>query len=312
MIMVTGLKAVRNRAMVGLVVVLALLATAMPALAQHRARLSNDLAQWLQVPDRPTHDIIFEGDAAVIRDVAARHGLRIKKTLATGAVLEGSAAQIDAAASDPLVAQLSGDAEVRAHMAVTRATIGAEAAWAGFANVRGVNGHDINVALIDSGVGQHATLRNRIVAAFDFTGGHSATTDEFGHGTHLANIIAGDGERTGGTVDYSGVAPGARIVSLKVLDDHGIGQTSDVIRAIDWVVDNHDRYRLRIINLSLGHPVFESWREDPLCRAVNRAVRAGLIVVTSAGNYGKLDDGTRIIGGMAARPTRRRPSPWAR
>jgi hypothetical protein len=186
--MVTALKAIRTRVMVGLVVVAAVLATAMPALAQHRARLSHDLAAWLQVPDRPTHDVIFEGDDAVIRDVAARHGLRIKKTLATGAVLEGSAAQIDAAANDTLVAQLSGDAEVRAHMAVTRATIGAEAAWAGFANVPGVDGHDIGIAIIDSGVSPHSTLRNRIVAAFDFTGGHNASVDEFGHGTHVAML----------------------------------------------------------------------------------------------------------------------------
>ena len=73
----------------------------------------------------------------------------------------------------------------------------------------------------------------------------------------------------------------------------GSGRTSDVIAAIDWAIDNQEQYGLRVINLSLGRPVFESYLDDPLCQAVERACRAGIVVVASAGNYGKLPDGRR-------------------
>ena len=74
--------------------------------------------------------------------------------------------------------------------------------------------------------------------------------------------------------------------------------TSDVIEAIDWAIANRARYRLRVINLSLGHPVFEPAADDPLCQAVARAAAAGLVVVAAAGNLGKLADGTPVVAGI--------------
>ena len=99
---------------------------------------------------------------------------------------------------------------------------------------------------------------------------------------------------------FSGVAPGAHIVSLRVLDERGQGSTSDVIAAIDWAVANRAAYGLRVINLSLGKPVLESWVDDPLVQAVERASRAGLVVVASAGNWGTLPDGTRVRDGITS------------
>src|SRR5690606_21715267 len=99
---------------------------------------------------------------------------------------------------------------------------------------------------------------------------------------------------------YAGVAPGSHIVSLRVLGADGSGDTSDVIRAIDWAIENRERYGLRIVNLSLGRPVFESYRDDPLCQAAQRAVDAGLVVIASAGNFGKTPEGQPVIGGIVS------------
>ena len=125
----------------------------------------------------------------------------------------------------------------------------------------------------------------------DFTDGATAKTwgvDQYGHGTHIAGIIA---ER--GRDGYSGMAPGAWIVNLKALEADGSGKTSDVIDAIDWAIANRRRFNIRIINLSLGHPVFESYLDDPLCQAAQRAVGRG-------------DPGGG--GGGESRQDRRRPS----
>ena len=102
-----------------------------------------------------------------------------------------------------------------------------------------------------------------------------ASDDGYGHGTHVAGMVAGNGAVLG-TVNMRGMAPGANIVSLKVLDKHGVGKTSDVIAAIEWVGRYGRAYGVRVINLSIGHPVVESYRRDPLNLAVQRAVKARL------------------------------------
>ena len=119
--------------------------------------------------------------------------------------------------------------------------------------------------------------------------------DGYGHGTHVAGIIA-ESRRDG----YGGMAPGAWIANLRVLGADGSGKTDAVIDAIDWAIQNRQRYNIRIINLSLGHPVFESYLDDPLCQAAQRAVDAGLVVVAAAGNFGKTDDGRPVVGGIVA------------
>ena len=154
---------------------------------------------------------------------------------------------------------------------MTAEAIGADQVWQGaVAGIEGVTGRGIGVAVIDSGIALHRSLRGRVVAAVDFTDSASIARDDYGHGTHVAGIIAGSPDS-----GYAGVAPGAHLVSLRVLKADGSGDTSDVIAAIDWALRNRTRYNLRVINLSLGHPVFESYRDDPLCQAVERAVKAG-------------------------------------
>ena len=94
--------------------------------------------------------------------------------------------------------------------------------------------------------------------------------DRYGHGTHIAGIVAARelGRGAGGD---SGMAPGAHLLNLKALKADGSGKVSDVIDAIDWAIDNRWRYGIRVLNLSLGMAPTQSYRDDPLCQAVERA-----------------------------------------
>jgi serine protease AprX len=114
--------------------------------------------------------------------------------------------------------------------------------------------------------------------------------DGDGHGTHVAGIIAGNGYSSTGTQynqTFKGLAPNANIVNLRVLDSTGAGTVSNVIDAIQTAVQLKSKYNIRVINLSLGTPVMESYTLDPLCQAVEAAWKAGIVVVVSAGNEGR-------------------------
>ena len=149
-------------------------------------------------------------------------------------------------------------------------------------------GRGLSIAIIDSGVQPHADLpASRIRKFVDFVNGRSTPYDDFGHGTHVAGIAAGSGWNSSALDEpYVGAAPEVDIVALKVLDSQGAGKTSDVIAALEWVAQNHRAYNIRIVNLSLGHPVYEPASTDPLVRAAEALVARGIVVVASAGNLG--------------------------
>ena len=171
--------------------------------------------------------------------------------------------------------------------AVLRATLGISSTSGG----RGVG-----VAVIDSGLEMSSEFQGRVRAFYDFTRGGIATAayDDYGHGTHVASTIGGSGALSSNR-DYRGLAPNVSFVIFKVLDRNGSGYTSDVIRAIDFAVARRATLGIDVINLSLGHPIFEPAATDPLVQAVERATRAGIIVVAAAGNFGKNPD-TGVIG----------------
>ncbi len=161
----------------------------------------------------------------------------------------------------------------------------------GGATYLGPTGEGIGVALIDSGLSPSSDVAaERITAFYDFTQGGILTTpsDGFGHGTHVAGLIGGTGALSSG--QYAGVAPGVHFVVAKVLDDTGAGRTSDVVEALQFITANKDALGVQVVNMSLGHPPYEDTATDPLDQAVEQAVQAGLIVVTSAGNYGTNPD----------------------
>ena len=130
----------------------------------------------------------------------------------------------------------------------------------------------------------------RIVYSQNFVPGQNDAFDHFGHGTHVAGLIAGNGTAsTGGPYwrTFFGAAPNANIINLRVLDQNGAGTDSSVIAAIEQAIALKSTYNIRIINLSIGRPIFESYTVDPLCQAVEQAWKAGIIVVVAAGNDGR-------------------------
>jgi len=109
------------------------------------------------------------------------------------------------------------------------------------------------------------------------------TDDQYGHGTHVAGIVTSNGNNT----PYIGIAPGVNIVNLRVLDQNGNGTDANVIQGIQAAVSLAKTWNIRVLNLSLGRPVFESYTVDPLCQAVEQAWKAGIVVVVAAGNQGR-------------------------
>jgi serine protease AprX len=275
------------------------LGTAAPAQAAHRARVSADLEDHLAVGSQ-TIDVIVHGDRAEIERLAARYNVKIKKTLTSGAVLRVNAGQLDAVRQDDAVDHLSGDIRIKSSADVTAESIGADQVWAGSDSVPALSGAGITVAVIDSGIDtrHNAFLRKRVVVTKDFTGGDGI--DLYGHGTHVAGIIAGQAGRLADTREYRGIASGANLMNLRVLGADGSGVASDVIEAIDWAIEHRHQYKVKVINLSLGAPVLQSYRDDPMCEAVERAVKAGITVVVSAGNFGKAADGRSVYGAITS------------
>ena len=196
--------------------------------------------------------------------------------------------------SNPNVAYVTPDRPVSltASNADYTTAVEADVAAAQFA----LDGTGVGVAIIDSGVADHpdlhdATGASRVVYSQSFVAGDSTTSDQYGHGTHVAGLIGGTGNASGPgngyAATYAGMAPNVNIINLRVLDQNGSGTDSQVIAAIQQAIALKDIYNIRVINMSLGRPVFESYTLDPVCQAVESAWKAGIIVVVAAGNNGR-------------------------
>jgi serine protease AprX len=188
----------------------------------------------------------------------------------------------------------------------TAVAVGSQAVQKGY----GLTGAGVGVAVIDSGIASwHDDLTNktstyypygnqRVAAFVDFVNKRTLPYDDEGHGTHVAGIIAGNGSSSGGR--QAGIAPDASLVSLKVLDSRGAGTISNIIAALDWVAVNHRKYNIRVVNMSVGARVTQSYWSDPLTLAAKRVVDAGVVIVTTAGNRGKNALGEAQYGGITA------------
>jgi serine protease AprX len=232
-------------------------------------------------------------------------------------LIDGFAALVPAWALEPLV-QLPGvrsvtpDASLRllsstysptsdiASLYNTAGITGARSMWS-----KGFTGKGVDIALIDSGIAPVEGLKTpgKVVngpdISFDSQAPNLAYLDGYGHGTHMAGIIAGrDSSAVAGsyatdTTSFLGIAPDARLVSVKVADQTGASDVSQVIAGIDWVVQHrHDNgLNIRLINLSFGTDSQQAYVEDPLAFAAEQAWRAGIMVVVSAGNDGQSSKG---------------------
>ena len=212
-----------------------------------------------------------------------------------GQVVELSNSQLRKLADNPAVLQISHDRKTGGEMNRAAIVSGARAVQVNY----GLDGAGVGVAVIDSGVtswhddltyqGSNPLVKvvggQRVTKFVDFVNGRLTPYDDNGHGSHVAGIILGNGYDTYGA--RAGMAPAADLISLKVLDDHGGGYISNVIAALEWAVVNKAAYNIRVINLSVGAAVTQSYTTDPLCLAAKHAVDAGIVVVTAAGNLGK-------------------------
>ena len=216
------------------------------------------------------------------------------------------ASQLEALADDPEVAHISYDSPVKAHLDVALKVVKADQA---FVNSGGLDGRGVGVAVVDTGVALHRDLmraKSSQVIEVEVVGHEAGLADYFGHGTHVAGIIGGNGAASSDKLSFrtfKGLAPGAQIISLRALYPDGTGYTSDILTAIDWAIRFQSQFNIRVLNLSLGHPVYESYRTDPLCLAIRKAYDSGILVVVAAGNDGGVGSGFGTITTPGNEPT---------
>ena len=209
----------------------------------------------------------------------------------------GFAASLPAAAhqrlaGEPAIAGLTPDTAVRfADQTFSTGTTtsnyakstGATQSWA-----TGNFGSGVTVAVIDTGVAPVNDLAGRVVAGPDFSGEGDSTVDSYGHGTVIAGVIAGDGSDSASQADggYAGMAPGAKVLSVKVAGRNGATDVSTVLAAMQWVGSHRLQYNIKVVELAWGTQSQQLPSVDPLNFAVERLWRSGIVVVAAAGNNG--------------------------
>ncbi|MFY9647736.1 MAG: S8 family serine peptidase, partial [Terriglobales bacterium] len=283
------------------VLALTLLA-AVSGLAQN-PKLSPDLSK---THDKSMADVIIRYKVAPSvrhRNLITSHHGAVLTDLSFIKSLHASvpASRLARLARDKDVAYITPNRSVSSKLFNTTGAVNAQTAW----NL-GLDGTGVGVALIDSGVNNHPDLKSQgqssVVESFDTLGG--GTADLYGHGTHVAGIIAGNGASSSCNncdIELHGLASGVSLVSFHALDLNGNGTDSSVIEAIDEAILFKTLYNIRVLNLSLGRPVYESYTQDPLCQAVEAAWKAGIVVVVAAGNDGRDNSaGTNGYGTIAA------------
>ena len=261
------------------------------------------IVQFNQAPTDAQHSKV-EGKGGLLRK---------KLDVIKGAHYSVPVESLPGLADDPDVAYISPNRPLSgtstSTLDFTPESVNAQVAWQQWR----LDGTGVGVAVIDSGVTavgdlywwipSNQTYGSRVVYSQSFVPGTTDTSDQYGHGTHVAGIIAGAGWfSTGSNFNHTfkGIAPNANIINLRVLDQNGAGTDSSVIAAIQTAISLKSTYNIRVINLSLGRQVYESYTLDPLCQAVEAAWNAGIVVVVAAGNQGRNDSaGTEGYGTIA-------------
>lgn len=253
--------------------------------------------------------------SADAKRLGAKLGRRLRLT--RGQVMELANAQLSKLANHPAVDSIRWDRPIHG---LPRTDPGADAGPAKRDDNFGYTGEGVGVAIIDSGVtpwhddltydgGSARVLTKggqRVAAFVDYVNGQTEPYDDYGHGTHVAGIIAGNGLASNGL--RKGTAPDAHLVVLKVLDSTGRGYISNVIAALEFVAANKDAYNIRVVNMSISAPVLQSvydrdedgLLDDPLARSTATVVDLGVVVVAAAGNLGRSALGTPQYGGVTA------------
>lgn len=246
-----------------------------------------------------TFPVIIQVDKSKLRGNAAKalekrvgkFALKYEYSIIDGIAATLTKKQIEQLNKFPFVKQVEHDVEMKTKNGTANEWFGTKKALADFGVTGDRDGNpdvytkdDIVVGVIDTGIDAgHVDLDNgKVIGWKDFVKGQTSPYDDQGHGTHVAGIATGEGEANS---EYKGVAPGAALVGIKVLDRRGSGSMSDVTAGIDWAVQNKDTYGIEVLNLSLGTSQ-SSDGTDSTSVAVNNAVDAGLVVAVAAGNSG--------------------------
>jgi len=297
----------RLRAFVGMLLAALVLTAAGPVIAQGLAR-AGGAPESVIVRSAPGTTAAAE---RAVRDLGGTVGREI-------GIIDGFAATIPADGvatlqAQPEITEVTPNGRVRlmdtgsydptadaGSLYDTTISTGAQAYWK-----KGYTGAGVDVALLDSGVSpvEGLSTPGKVVngpdLSFDSQSASLQYLDGYGHGTHMAGIIAGrddaaqPGQYAGDSTDFIGVAPDARIVNVKVADNQGATDVSQVIAGIDWVVQhrNDNGLNIRVLNLSFGTSSTQSYVLDPLAYAAEVAWKSGIVVVASVGNDGPTSNG---------------------
>ena len=267
-------------------------------------RISPDLRAQMRKGGDTNVKIILQLDGKMsgnLNALLSSNGVKVKKQFANfnSFAVELPAYVVDALSSFPEVAFVSVDSEVRSLGGHVSKTSGADQVRS-LGTDGNLDGSGVGIAILDSGIySNHVSFKDtqtglsRVVVNQDFTG-EGRTDDPYGHGTHVAAAAAGNGIVSRGR--YIGIAPRAKLINLRVLNSQGVGSVSGLLSALNWLVDNAATYNVRVVNMSIGMPAINSYKNDPICIAVRKLVDRGLVAVAAAGNNGKNPAGQKTYG----------------
>jgi serine protease AprX len=261
-------------------------------------------------PARPVQVIVqLRGDGTAARAAVQASGGRIEQELS---IIDGFAASLPARAAAQLavladVRAVSPNAEIKgtgfaSTSSSSLASSYDQAIHADWAWGAGATGTGVGVAVIDTGVAGNlpdfqvspSNPTSRVTVSAVVNPAAQDPTDTYGHGTHVAGIIAGDSWNRGSSDPdagkYIGVAPDANIISVKADDGSGHSTVLDLIDGLQFVVDHAAQYNIRVVNLSVRSTIAQSYLTDPLDAAVEQAWLKGIVVVAAAGNLGTSSD----------------------
>lgn len=233
----------------------------------------------VQIAPMRGEEVRSEIKTLLTRDCRETQDLDIIDSFSTKLSIES----IQSLTAHSAVAKVYLDREVRALLDKAVPAVKADQVWA-----QGYTGKNVTIAVLDTGISPHPDFllpHKRIKAFVDIINNrNSQPYDDNGHGTHCAGGALGNGYSSTGK--YKGPAYEADVVAVKVLDKNGSGKASQIIKGLEWCLNNKSRYKIKIVSLSLGYKATESYRDDPVCQSVEKLWKAGIVICAAAGNDG--------------------------
>jgi serine protease AprX len=262
------------------------------------ARKSTYIVQFKAgVAEAQAHSLVVSHGAQVLSGLPIIHGLAVRMSARAAWVLAANYAVKGVTLNDRVKSQVA--AVDAGHLASSYdASVMAPNSWKD-----GFSGQGVGVAVIDSGIAGNlpdfasspTDSTSRVIASAVSNSDATNAGDPYGHGTHVAGIIAGNGWNLPGGKNplrgqYIGIAPQANLISIKAGDDQGNATVLDVINGLQFAIDHQADYNIRVVNLSLSSDTAESYAIDPLDAAAESAWFHGIVVVAAAGNLGTAPD----------------------